>query len=80
MFETRSRFDNRYVTKELQALDLKRQQQGKETVLPLNRRERAKYIIVRLFCLHKTLHKTSFNKKYCKTKKYFRLHVILNNR
>ncbi|KAH9629884.1 hypothetical protein HF086_008175 [Spodoptera exigua] len=44
MYETRSRFDNRYVTKELQELDLKRQRQGRETVLPLNRRERAKYI------------------------------------
>lgn len=48
MYETRSRFDNRYVTKELQQLDLKRQRQGRETVLPLNRRERAKYITVRV--------------------------------
>ncbi|KAJ8715453.1 hypothetical protein PYW07_009935 [Mythimna separata] len=51
MYETRSRFDNRYVTKELQQLDLKRQQQGKETVLPLNRRERAKYITTSSFRL-----------------------------
>ncbi|XP_048001444.1 DC-STAMP domain-containing protein 2-like [Leguminivora glycinivorella] len=44
MFKTRSRFDNRYVTKELRELDLKRQRQGRETVLPLNTRERAKYV------------------------------------
>ncbi|XP_061723433.1 uncharacterized protein LOC133529677 isoform X2 [Cydia pomonella] len=44
MFRTRSRFDNRYVTKELRELDLKRQRQGRETVLPLNTRERAKYV------------------------------------
>lgn len=46
MFETRSRFDNRYVTKELRELDLKRVRQGRETVLPLNVRERAKYVTV----------------------------------
>ncbi|XP_063896030.1 DC-STAMP domain-containing protein 2-like [Helicoverpa armigera] len=51
MYETRSRFDNRYVTKELQELDLKRQRQGRETVLPLNRRERAKYITTTSFRL-----------------------------
>ncbi|XP_063369337.1 DC-STAMP domain-containing protein 2-like [Cydia amplana] len=44
MFKTRSRFDNRYVTKELRELDLRRQRQGRETVLPLNTRERAKYV------------------------------------
>ncbi|XP_026323167.1 DC-STAMP domain-containing protein 2-like [Hyposmocoma kahamanoa] len=44
MFETRSRFDNRYMTKELRAIDLKRQKQGRDTVLPLNRREKVKYI------------------------------------
>lgn len=53
MFETRSRFDNRYITKELRAIDLKRQKQGRDTVLPLNRREKAKYIHVsRQFYLH----------------------------
>lgn len=46
MFETRSRFDNRYVTKELRDLDLRRLRQGRETVLPLNTRERAKYVSV----------------------------------
>ncbi|CAB3257663.1 unnamed protein product [Arctia plantaginis] len=51
MYETRSRFDNRYITKELQELDLKRQRQGRETVLPLNRRERAKYITTTSFRL-----------------------------
>ncbi|KAJ2940494.1 hypothetical protein O0L34_g6426 [Tuta absoluta] len=44
MYETRSRFDNRYVTKELIDLDLKRLRHGKETVLPLNKREKGKYI------------------------------------
>lgn len=46
MFETRSRFDNRYITMELRAIDLKRQKQGRDTVLPLNRREKVKYIYV----------------------------------
>lgn len=46
MFETRSRFDNRYVTKELRELDLKRYRERRETVLPLNKREQAKYICV----------------------------------
>lgn len=46
MFETRSRFDNRYVTKELRELDLQRYLEGRETILPLNRREQAKYITV----------------------------------
>ncbi|KAI5639448.1 DC-STAMP-like protein domain-containing protein [Phthorimaea operculella] len=44
MYETRSRFDNRYITKELIDLDLKRLRHGKETVLPLNKREESKYI------------------------------------
>ncbi|XP_075986354.1 DC-STAMP domain-containing protein 2-like [Anticarsia gemmatalis] len=51
MYETRSHFDNRYVTKEFQELDLKRQRQGRGTVLPLNRRERAKYITTTSFRL-----------------------------
>ncbi|XP_045506601.1 uncharacterized protein LOC123702833 isoform X2 [Colias croceus] len=44
MYETRSRFDNCYVTKELYELDWKRFQEGRDTILPLNRREKAKYI------------------------------------
>ncbi|XP_047512463.1 uncharacterized protein LOC125054541 isoform X2 [Pieris napi] len=44
MYETRSRFDNRYVTKELYEIDLKRFQEGRDTILPLNRREKTKYI------------------------------------
>ncbi|XP_045780299.1 DC-STAMP domain-containing protein 2-like isoform X2 [Maniola jurtina] len=51
MFETRSRFDNRYVTQELRELDLKRYREGRETILPLNRREQAKYINVTSFRL-----------------------------
>ncbi|CAH2097131.1 unnamed protein product [Euphydryas editha] len=51
MFETRSRFDNFYVTKELRELDFQRYKEGRETVLPLNRRERAKYICISSFFL-----------------------------
>nr|XP_034837082.1 DC-STAMP domain-containing protein 2-like [Maniola hyperantus] len=51
MFETRSRFDNRYVTQELRELDLKRYREGRETILPLNRREQTKYINVTSFRL-----------------------------
>ncbi|XP_064074790.1 DC-STAMP domain-containing protein 2-like [Vanessa tameamea] len=51
MFETRSRYDNRYVTKELRDLDFKRYQERRETVLPLNRREQAKYICISSFRL-----------------------------
>lgn len=47
MYETRSRFDNRYVTKDLRDLDLKRVREDRDTVLPLNRRERGKYVTVR---------------------------------
>lgn len=46
MYATRSRFDNRYITKEFRELDLKRLREGRETVLPLSRRERAKYVTV----------------------------------
>ncbi|KPJ07311.1 DC-STAMP domain-containing protein 2 [Papilio machaon] len=51
MYDTRSRFDNRYVTKELRNLDFERLKEGKETVLPLNRREKAKYITTTSFRL-----------------------------
>ncbi|XP_028043668.1 uncharacterized protein LOC114253105 [Bombyx mandarina] len=44
MYETRSRFDNRYITKELLEIDSKRRQEGRKNVLPLHRRERDKYI------------------------------------
>ncbi|XP_050681874.1 uncharacterized protein LOC126977205 isoform X2 [Leptidea sinapis] len=44
MYETRSRYDNRYFTKEFYELDLKRLQEGRDTILPLSRRERTKYI------------------------------------
>lgn len=55
MYETRSRFDNRYVTKELGELDFKRYMDGRETVLPLNRRERAKYISVLRFFFYNNI-------------------------
>ncbi|CAG4964297.1 unnamed protein product [Parnassius apollo] len=51
MYETRSRFDNRYITKELRNLDFQRLKEGKETVLPLNKREKAKYITTTSFRL-----------------------------
>lgn len=41
---TSERFDNRYITDDLRTIDLIRTRQDKETVLPLNRRERNKYV------------------------------------
>ncbi|CAH0401568.1 unnamed protein product [Chilo suppressalis] len=51
MFETRSRFDNRYITKDIRILDLKRQRERREAILPLNRREQAKYVTTTSFRL-----------------------------
>ncbi|XP_018338244.1 PREDICTED: uncharacterized protein LOC108746157 [Trachymyrmex septentrionalis] len=41
---TRDRFDNHYLTDDLRTIDLIRTRQDKETILPLNRRERNQYI------------------------------------
>lgn len=41
---TSERFDNRYLTEDLRTIDLIRTRQDKETVLPLNHRERNQYI------------------------------------
>lgn len=41
---TSERFDNRYITNDLRTIDLVRVRQDKETVLPLNPRERNKYV------------------------------------
>ncbi|XP_071579908.1 DC-STAMP domain-containing protein 2 [Temnothorax nylanderi] len=41
---TSERFDNRYLTDDLRTIDLIRTRQDKETILPLNRRERNQYI------------------------------------
>ncbi|XP_036138924.1 uncharacterized protein LOC105838921 [Monomorium pharaonis] len=41
---TSERFDNQYLTDDLRTIDLIRTRQDKETVLPLNRRERNQYI------------------------------------
>ncbi|XP_026828449.1 uncharacterized protein LOC105277385 [Ooceraea biroi] len=41
---TNERFDNRYLTDDLRTIDLIRTRQDKETILPLNRRERNQYI------------------------------------
>ncbi|EFN71290.1 DC-STAMP domain-containing protein 2 [Camponotus floridanus] len=41
---TNDRFDNQYLTDDLRTIDLIRTRQEKETILPLNRRERNQYI------------------------------------
>ncbi|XP_072766623.1 uncharacterized protein [Anoplolepis gracilipes] len=41
---TNDRFDNKYLTDDLRTIDLIRTRQEKETILPLNRRERNQYI------------------------------------
>lgn len=41
---TNERFDNRYITNDLRTIDLIRTRQEKETVLPLNIRERNRYV------------------------------------
>lgn len=41
---TSDRFDNRYITNDLRTIDLIRTRQDKETVLPLNPRERNRYV------------------------------------
>lgn len=41
---TSERFDNRYLTDDLRTIDLVRTRQDKETVLPLNPRERNQYV------------------------------------
>lgn len=43
---TSDRFDNVYINKRFHAIDLKRLEIGKETVLPLKRKETRKYIEV----------------------------------
>lgn len=45
-FLTDERFDNRFITKDFRAIDIRRAQLGKETVLPLNQRERNAYVNV----------------------------------
>nr|XP_022915645.1 DC-STAMP domain-containing protein 2-like [Onthophagus taurus] len=45
-FLSDERFDNRFITRDFRAIDLRRAQLGKETVLPLNKRERHLYISV----------------------------------
>ncbi|KAL3288136.1 hypothetical protein HHI36_002584 [Cryptolaemus montrouzieri] len=46
-FLTKERFDNRFMTKNLVDIDLRRATMSKETVLPLNHRERKRYITVK---------------------------------
>jgi hypothetical protein len=43
---TSERFDNKYVTRDFREIDLQRAKLGRETVLPLNHRERKLYITV----------------------------------
>ncbi|KAK9892024.1 hypothetical protein WA026_018212 [Henosepilachna vigintioctopunctata] len=45
-FLTKERFDNRFLTRNLADIDLRRAAMDKETILPLNRRERKRYITV----------------------------------
>lgn len=45
-FLTEERFDNRFITKDFRTIDIRRAQLGKETVLPLNQRERNIYVNV----------------------------------
>ncbi|XP_048516014.1 DC-STAMP domain-containing protein 2-like [Athalia rosae] len=51
---TSERFDNRYLTDDLREIDLRRARLDKETVLPLNPRERNKYIPLTSIKLIKT--------------------------
>ena len=48
-FLTNERFDNRFINKDFRNIDIRRAQMGKETILPLNKRERNIYIIVRKY-------------------------------
>ncbi|XP_015180557.1 PREDICTED: uncharacterized protein LOC107068552 [Polistes dominula] len=43
---TSERFDNRYITDDIRTIDLIRAKQDKETILPLNHRERNRYVSV----------------------------------
>ncbi|KAI4499686.1 hypothetical protein M0802_005256 [Mischocyttarus mexicanus] len=43
---TSERFDNRYITNDIRTIDLIRARQDKETILPLNPRERNRYVSV----------------------------------
>ncbi|XP_031343488.1 uncharacterized protein LOC116171003 isoform X2 [Photinus pyralis] len=45
-FLTSDRFDNHFITRDLRNIDIRRAQMEKETILPLNHRERALYINV----------------------------------
>lgn len=47
-FLTSERFDNIYITRNFRNVDLRRAKLGKETVLPLNNRERSLYVPVYL--------------------------------
>ncbi|GLV39594.1 uncharacterized protein CBL_08340 [Carabus blaptoides fortunei] len=45
-FLTADRYDNKYITREFREIDFRRAQMDRETVLPLNNRERLKFINV----------------------------------
>jgi hypothetical protein len=47
-FLTSDRFDNRFITKDFREIDFRRTKHNKETVLPLTRLERNKYVMVML--------------------------------
>lgn len=46
-FLTSERFDNKYITKNFRFIDMRRAKLEKETVLPLNHREKKIYVSVR---------------------------------
>lgn len=48
-FLTSERFDNIYITKNFRYIDMRRAKLEKETVLPLNNRERKLYVSVCVF-------------------------------
>jgi hypothetical protein len=47
-FLTSDRFDNRFITKDFREIDFQRSKHEKETVLPLTRTEKNKYVTVML--------------------------------
>ncbi|XP_044264380.1 DC-STAMP domain-containing protein 2-like [Tribolium madens] len=53
-FLTSERFDNKYITRDFREIDLQRAKLGRETVLPLNNRERTMYITISSCRLVKT--------------------------
>lgn len=47
-FLTSERYDNKYITRNFRNIDLRRAKLGKETVMPLNKREKNFYVPVNM--------------------------------